>query len=40
MELTVEVHVEHGDKQKYFIKKICEIIDEAITDAKELTVDT
>jgi hypothetical protein len=35
MELTVEVHVEHGDKQKYFIKKIYDTVDEAITDAKE-----
>ena len=40
MELTVEVHVEHEDKQKYFIKKIHDTVDEAITDAKELTVDT
>jgi hypothetical protein len=35
MELTVGVHVEHGDKQKYLIKKIYDIVDEAITDAKE-----
>jgi hypothetical protein len=32
MELTVEVHVEHEDKQ-YLIKKIYDIFDEA--DAKE-----
>jgi hypothetical protein len=35
MELTVEVHVEHEYKQKYLIKKVYDIVDEAITDAKE-----
>jgi hypothetical protein len=35
MELPVEVQVEHGDKQKYFIKKIYDTVDEAIIDAKE-----
>jgi len=35
MEPTFEVHVEQGDKQKYFIKKTYDTVDEAITDAKE-----
>jgi hypothetical protein len=35
MEPTVEVQIEHGDKQKYFIKKVYDIVDETITDAKE-----
>jgi len=39
MELPVEVQVEHGDKQKYFIK-IDDTVHEAIIDAKEQTIDT
>jgi hypothetical protein len=32
MELTVEAHVEHADKQKYFISKIYDTVNETATD--------